>query len=310
LRKCVDSLIQQTYKDIEIILVNDGSTDSSLSICREYQKIDSRISVIDKENGGASSARNAGIKAANGEYIMFADSDDYAGENWIEELVVVQKQNEDLFVICDINWEDIDGTVYSQHNDIRYGKYELKEYYEVIENKLFNQPYNKIYKKSIIDKNGILFIESFKIGEDINFNLDYLEHSRGIFIVDKRLYFYLENREDSLCHKYYEDLFEINLFTYKHNLYLFSAFAIDNNLINRLELGFVESVTDCLDRELVQRQKPFSTRMKRMKTMMCNELYLQALSRTKQSIIPRRYKVLFSKSPLLYYCYYMISKLR
>jgi glycosyltransferase involved in cell wall biosynthesis len=310
LKKCVDSLINQTYKDIEIILVNDGSTDDSLRICNEYNKLDKRVRVIDKENGGASSARNAGIKNANGEYIMFADSDDYVAENWVEELAASQNKNEDSFVICDIHWQDVDGTVYSQHNDIRYGKYALKEYYEVVENKLFNQPYNKIYKKSIIKENSISFNESFVIGEDINFNLDYIKHTQSVFLIDKRLYYYLENREDSLCHRYYEDLFEINLFTYKHNLRLFSLFSIEECVFEKLKLGFVGSVTDCLDRELARKQKSFSKRKKRMKVIMSNTDYLEALKQVKANINSKRFRVLNSKSPISYIVYYKMSLLK
>jgi glycosyltransferase involved in cell wall biosynthesis len=77
LHRCVDSLINQTYKDLEIILINDGSTDESLDICKEYKKTDDRIKIIDKENGGLSDTRNCGIDNATGEYILFVDSDDY-----------------------------------------------------------------------------------------------------------------------------------------------------------------------------------------------------------------------------------------
>ena len=77
LGKCLDSLINQTYKDIEIICINDGSTDNSLNILREYEQMDSRIIIIDQKNGGLSNARNIGLKEAAGEYIMFVDSDDW-----------------------------------------------------------------------------------------------------------------------------------------------------------------------------------------------------------------------------------------
>ena len=87
LRKCVDSLLQQTYKNIEIILVDDGSPDACPEICDELKKTDDRIVVIHKKNGGLSDARNAGIQIANGTYITFIDSDDYVGIHYIETLV-------------------------------------------------------------------------------------------------------------------------------------------------------------------------------------------------------------------------------
>ncbi len=86
LRKCVDSILQQTYRHIEAILVDDGSPDECPAICDEYAKIDDRVRVIHKENGGVSSARNAGLDAANGEYIVFVDADDYIDTAYIETL--------------------------------------------------------------------------------------------------------------------------------------------------------------------------------------------------------------------------------
>lgn len=77
LERCILSIIKQTYQNIEIILVNDGSTDSSIEICKKYSKIDSRILLIDKENGGLSDARNVGLQVAKGDYVLFVDSDDY-----------------------------------------------------------------------------------------------------------------------------------------------------------------------------------------------------------------------------------------
>jgi glycosyltransferase involved in cell wall biosynthesis len=86
LRKCFDSLINQSLRYIEIILVNDGSNDNSLLICHEFQKIDTRIKVIDKPNGGVSSARNAGLKLACGEYVGFVDSDDWIEPDMYEKM--------------------------------------------------------------------------------------------------------------------------------------------------------------------------------------------------------------------------------
>ena len=86
LKKCLDSLVNQSYKDLEIILVNDGSQDGSEKICKDYEEKDSRIILINKNNGGPSSARNSGIEKANGEYLSFIDSDDYLALDFYEKL--------------------------------------------------------------------------------------------------------------------------------------------------------------------------------------------------------------------------------
>lgn len=103
LRKCVDSLLQQTYKNIEIILVDDGSPDACPEICDELKETDDRIVVIHKKNGGLSDARNAGIQIANGTYITFIDSDDYVGIHYIETLVKAIEDGKASVSICDYN---------------------------------------------------------------------------------------------------------------------------------------------------------------------------------------------------------------
>lgn len=101
LERCIKSILCQTYKDFELLLVDDGSPDKSGEICDHYQNIDSRIRVIHKENGGLSDARNVGVRAATGEYVTFVDSDDYVKENYIEYLVnLALKNNADISVGC------------------------------------------------------------------------------------------------------------------------------------------------------------------------------------------------------------------
>ena len=103
LKKCLDSVVNQTLTDIEIICVNDGSTDGSLKILEEYRSIDSRIKIINKANGGLPSARNAGLNAAKGRYVGFVDSDDYIEPNMFEKLVDVAEHEESEVVICGAN---------------------------------------------------------------------------------------------------------------------------------------------------------------------------------------------------------------
>lgn len=92
LKKCIDSILVQTYDNLEVILVNDGSSDDSLNICKKYESFDSRIRIIDKKNGGLSSARNAGLDVCKGDYITFVDSDDYLEKEAIELLVKAGNQ--------------------------------------------------------------------------------------------------------------------------------------------------------------------------------------------------------------------------
>ena len=100
LEKCLGSIINQTYKNLEIICVNDGSTDNSLEILKKYSNQDSRIIIIDKKNGGLSSARNEGLKIATGEFIGFVDSDDYIESNTYEECILKFKEDITIDMVC------------------------------------------------------------------------------------------------------------------------------------------------------------------------------------------------------------------
>ena len=105
LTRCVDSILSQTYKNIEILLIDDGSTDASGDICNEYCREDSRVSVVHQRNGGLASARNAGIDISTGEYLTFIDSDDYVSSYYIENLVnAIKKFNADLSISMSVSY--------------------------------------------------------------------------------------------------------------------------------------------------------------------------------------------------------------
>ena len=156
IHRCIDSIINQTYKNLEIILVDDGSPDSCPRICDEYAKKDKRIKVIHKENGGLSDARNKGVDIATGDYIAFVDSDDYIHPNMYEVLIYELEKNNSDIALCKykIVYEkskiktEIDGKfeVYSLNNlqalDSMYGKDGVD----------FIVAWNKLYKKDLFNK--------------------------------------------------------------------------------------------------------------------------------------------------------------
>ena len=155
LNKCVDSIINQTYKNIEIILVDDGSPDNCPKICDKYALLDQRIRVIHKENGGLSSARNAGISIATGEYIGFVDSDDYIAPTMYETLYKILKENNADLAICNFSNVDEFGNALKKHPSPIIS--EVLTQHEAYE-KLFLPGYwhyvtawNKLYPKRIFD---------------------------------------------------------------------------------------------------------------------------------------------------------------
>ena len=157
LDRCVESLVNQTYKNIEIILVDDGSPDNCPEMCDAWAQKDSRIVVIHKENGGVSSARNKGLESARGEWIWFVDSDDYV-ELFALEKLVPMTDNSDL-IIFDTRIDEL------YVKDDRF----FDNYYFMY--RFGFGPCNKLYKKSIITENNLKFDVEEAIGEDLLFNI-------------------------------------------------------------------------------------------------------------------------------------------
>lgn len=198
---CINSLMNQTYKNIEIILVDDGSQDNSYSVCEEYSKTYDYIKVYKKENGGPSSARNYGIEKATGEYICFVDSDDYVSEKYIENLLI------DDFDLSFGGLVDVCGNKTIENpvcNEIQkyYGKDIYIKLLENSENDLFNSPCCKLFKKSIIEKNNIKYDESLHMGEDLIFNINYLKYCNSLVMIPDCLYFYNRDIGSSLTKKF------------------------------------------------------------------------------------------------------------
>lgn len=176
LDECVESLVNQTYSNIEIILVDDGSPDNCPQLCNMWSSKDERIRVIHKPNGGVSSARNAGIDISTGEWIWFVDSDDTVELNALSELSQ--------------NFDEADLIVFNAKINKFYEKDEsfFDEYY--FKYQFGFEPWNKLYKKSIIAENELSFDAEESIGEDLLFNITYYQYANLYVFTDSRYYNY------------------------------------------------------------------------------------------------------------------------
>ena len=192
LSKCLNSIIKQTYADLDIVIIDDGSTDKSGDICDRFAKKDKRIRVFHKENEGVSVARNLGINKARGEYIVFVDSDDWLSFNAIEIMLSDILSTETDLVVCNYVFVTLFKNV-KTINPIKIQQYDIrkKEDLSLFFNSSFSWrgPCSKIYKKSIIDEHGILFREGIKYGEDTIFNLNYLMFANKVVYQNKNIYF-------------------------------------------------------------------------------------------------------------------------
>ncbi len=159
LKRCLDSLVNQTYKNIEIILVDDGSPDQCPQICDDYAREDSRIKVIHKENGGLSDARNTGLKAATGEYVMYVDSDDYIERDSCEKLINNAVENVDL-VIGACKEIRPTGVSFQQHTNLEENKtYTAKEYMllSIEKNEWYAPAWLNLYRKAFLINNNLYY---------------------------------------------------------------------------------------------------------------------------------------------------------
>lgn len=194
--RCLNSLVLQTYNDIEIILIDDGSTDGSSSKCDEWAKKDSRIKVIHKSNGGVSSARNIGIKESTGKYILFFDSDD-----WVEELTcetLVEYVSSESMVLFDAYFVEKERT-YKKFNYDWNEKNDSNDIKRSFVHGLlgWTNCWNKLFISEIIKKNNLLFDENLKIGEDYLFTYEYLKHITNVKYCNEALYYYDLTRDSS-----------------------------------------------------------------------------------------------------------------
>lgn len=204
--RCIKSILSQTYSDLELILIDDGSSDRSAGICKQYEKKDPRVHLVQQENRGVSAARNRGLALAKGEYLQFVDSDDYIACSMCEKLVThIEKSGADV-VICghtellgdvkDVRLPRIEGKVYLK---------ELRQIYpEIFEKFILNSPCNKLYRKCKLIED---FPEDISLGEDLIFNLHNLKNMESVFFLKESLYFYVTHSE-SLNRKYRKDSIE------------------------------------------------------------------------------------------------------
>ncbi|MCC8140681.1 MAG: glycosyltransferase [Lachnospiraceae bacterium] len=213
LNRCVDSLIAQTWENIEIILVDDGSTDASGGIIDAYARMDGRVKALHKRNGGVSSARNMGIDHAEGEYIIFADSDDCLHRELIEIYMLALEKDE--IIICGNEGDTFqtDCSYLSKWEEQRK-YYTQRDLMKLFCENYLNPIWNKLYLRSRIVGNGIRFDEGKNLGEDLLFNLKYFLCSPPMYqLISCPLYYYQE-REGSLDHSWHAELFQVQQETF------------------------------------------------------------------------------------------------
>ena len=196
LEKCISSLLNQTFSNFELILVNDGSPDNCGNICDSFKEKDSRIKVLHLENGGVCRARNKGMEIASGDFYAFVDSDDWVEENYIkdfaehivdDETVIIQNAIRDKNDTCDSNFFGFEDESFILEED--FATMITKNIYYLPQ----GFPWNKLYSRKIIEANNLKFDPAIKLGDDEKWNFEYFRYAKKVVFVSRAYYHYQYN---------------------------------------------------------------------------------------------------------------------
>lgn len=246
INRCIESILNQTYNNFEIIIIDDGSTDNTGVLCTKMSKQNNKIKYIYQENSGVSKARNRGILESKGQYITFIDADDYIEKNTLESINDILATN------------DIDIIKYSYYKETKLFRkmykfsidtnriihkidYKTSIYPYILSTYDLSNVWNAFYKRNIIT--GNLFDESLKYAEDFKFMCDCLKKSQSIYLINKPLYHYVYNKNSAINSHMEEKVVK----KYRDNIvaiyYISKLFGIDNRYI---ELKKIELLNDVL----------------------------------------------------------------
>lgn len=292
LPRCMESLLNQTLKDIEIIMVDDGSTDRSGDLCEEYSRVDSRVKVIHKINGGLGFARNSGIDTAVGEYIAFADSDDYVSLDMYYKLYNAAVNNNADTCICGSNRVYSNCSIGIFENPVEKGKYDKDKIKNSILINLIGSPpdypyddyigmpvWKGIYSRKIITSNNLRFCSEREfISEDIIFQMDYYKWAECVAVIPDALYFHCEN-EFSLTTSYKPDRFKKYIILYLELIKRSNAMGIHENALQRIERTFISGSRICIIQEASNSYKiGKKNALKNIKSICCDSLLQKVLT--------------------------------
>lgn len=248
LEQAVESVISQTvFDEIELILVDDGSSDGSAAVCNGYSDKYANIITLHENNAGVSVARNQGINAARGEYIAFLDSDDRYENNFVEEMLA--SADSDL-LCCDFYYKDKNeknlGSIFDEKQFLKSDFND--DFYLKVLNTMFYSCWNKLYKKSIIQKFDIKFPVGIKYAEDMVFVYEYLKYSESFRFIDKKLYFYNINPDNATS--VVKNGFDVQKFIYDYQINHFRELNVSEKVYESIENNFVYKTTCTINSEI------------------------------------------------------------
>lgn len=309
LKKSIKSIISQTYKNIEIICIDDGSNDKSLEILHKFADEDQRIRIIHKKNEGVSLARNTGLENAKGDFVLFVDSDDWIEKNLCETLLFYMEKKELDVVMCSYirekGGESQKKVIFD--NDIIFLEKDVKEKLHQrmigIRGKELAHPENadalctvwgKLYRRKIIEDYGIRFYDIKEIGtyEDGLFNLSYFEHTKKAMFIKRYLYHYRKTNEESITHAYNPDL----QLQWKRLFHIMKVYIKKNKLSrnyrqalqNRISLSLIP-----LGINIVSQKCPIWKKIKDIRNVLEEKSYKTSIKTLDIKYMPFHWKIFF-----------------
>lgn len=241
-KRCLESVLRQTYENIEVICVNDGSTDKTVNEVEKVRKNDSRIVLINKKNGGVSSARNCGIENATGKFVQFLDADDALEMNATKKMVDMMNANSLDLVMCGFHGFN-KSIERSNPKEIVNLKELAEKFLQLYRTSYLNPPWNKMYLRKNIEN---LFPIDMSLGEDLVFNLKYLDGCKRIGIIPDMEYIYTVGQPDSLTSKYHSNSIDC-LESKIKCIFYFLQLTGNEFIFSEMEDDFWKDYKHCID---------------------------------------------------------------
>lgn len=306
LRKCVESILNQSFADFELILVDDGSPDKSPIMCDEYRQQDSRVRVIHQENGGVSAARNTGIYNAAGDYLVFIDSDDYVSSFYLEELYKGCTKGADI-AIC--GYYAVASPKCTLTTCIAYSlphgySGTVKEIFKhIIGSQLLYSPWNKLFKTKVLRDNHIVFDKTMNLGEDLCFNIAYLYFCERCYICNLPLYFYVK-QNSTLSKNVSINYFDVQKRIYKTIKEFIKKKDINYDLDDRIERMLNDIVGTLVNSHLQNKEMINQKLQEILEDNLTRKYIIDAKQKRTKSIL---YYVLKSRSIYLILLYFKVK---
>ncbi|WP_418776247.1 glycosyltransferase family 2 protein [Holdemanella biformis] len=306
--RCIESILNQSYKNIELIIINDGSTDNSLEICNKYKNSFSKIQIVSIENNGVSNARNIGIELCTSEYFMFIDADDWIEKNLLYDMSCYIHESDLIVAGFEILYPDM---VYS-YNIEKTETLSLNEFLDNFDyyyrSTIINSPCSKIYKKSILK--DLRFNVNIRLGEDFDFNLKYLDMCKSVSVISGSSYIYDCTIAGTATKIYrtgsFEEILQVNLkgkeFCKRHNVREYNKSLDEYLCLNGIHLLDV----------LANSTNTFDYKHKESSVLLENQVFRNACKSIENKYGPKtiisKYLCLFNNY-LLLFLFFRIKKL-